>query len=179
MLAFGMNGEPLPVEHGFPVRMLIPGLYGYVSACKWVTGIEASTYDAYDAYWTERDWAAQAPIRLASRIDTPAPLRRFPAGRRPIAAVIARSIYGLALLAVGLALAAGGALTCVLSGAASATAADIQVNSTADIVGVHIVAAWATANPTRVAPMITAPPIVGVPRLVWCEVGPSSRMNWP
>ncbi|WP_448610492.1 molybdopterin-dependent oxidoreductase [Geodermatophilus sp. URMC 60] len=87
MVAFGMNGEPLPVEHGFPVRMLIPGLYGYVSACKWLTGIEASTYDAYDAYWTERDWAARAPIKLAARIDTPAPLRRFPAGRRPIAGV--------------------------------------------------------------------------------------------
>jgi DMSO/TMAO reductase YedYZ molybdopterin-dependent catalytic subunit len=87
MVAFGMNGEPLPVEHGFPVRMLIPGLYGYVSACKWMTGIEASTYGAFDAYWTQRDWAAQAPIRIASRIDTPAPLRRFPAGRRPIAGV--------------------------------------------------------------------------------------------
>ena len=61
MLAFGMNGEPLPVEHGFPVRMLIPGLYGYVSACKWLTGIEATTFDAFDAYWIERDWAAEAP----------------------------------------------------------------------------------------------------------------------
>ncbi|SDM97847.1 DMSO/TMAO reductase YedYZ, molybdopterin-dependent catalytic subunit [Geodermatophilus siccatus] len=87
MIAFGMNGEPLPVEHGFPVRMLIPGLYGYVSACKWMTGIEASTYGAFDAYWTARGWAAQAPIEIASRIDTPAPLRRFPAGRRPIAGV--------------------------------------------------------------------------------------------
>ena len=94
MLAFGMNGEPLPVEHGFPVRMLIPGLYGYVSACKWMTGIEASTYDAYDAYWAERDWAARAPVKLASRIDTPAPLRRFPAGRRPIAGVAWAQIRG-------------------------------------------------------------------------------------
>jgi DMSO/TMAO reductase YedYZ molybdopterin-dependent catalytic subunit len=87
MLAFGMNGEPLPVEHGFPVRMLIPGLYGYVSACKWLTSIEATTYDAFDAYWVERDWAAEGPIKLASRIDTPAPLRQFPAGRRAIAGV--------------------------------------------------------------------------------------------
>ncbi|MEX5719646.1 molybdopterin-dependent oxidoreductase [Geodermatophilus maliterrae] len=87
MIAFGQNGEPLPVEHGFPVRMLIPGLYGYVSACKWMTEIEASTYAAFDAYWTERDWAAQAPIKVFSRIDTPAPLRRFPAGRRPVAGV--------------------------------------------------------------------------------------------
>ena len=87
MLAFGMNGEPLPVEHGFPVRMVIPGLYGYVSACKWLVGIEATTYEAVDAYWVERDWAAQGPIKIASRIDVPAPLRSFPAGRRPIAGV--------------------------------------------------------------------------------------------
>jgi DMSO/TMAO reductase YedYZ molybdopterin-dependent catalytic subunit len=87
MLAFGMNGEPLPVEHGFPVRMIIPGLYGYVSACKWLVGIEATTYEAVDAYWTERDWAAQGPIKVASRIDVPASLRSFPAGRRPIAGV--------------------------------------------------------------------------------------------
>ena len=100
MLAFGMNGEPLPVEHGFPVRMVIPGLYGYVSACKWLTGIEASTYDAFDAYWTERDWAAQAPIRIASRIDTPAPLRRFPAGRRAIAGVAWAQTRGIGAVEV-------------------------------------------------------------------------------
>ena len=81
MLAFGMNGEPLPVEHGFPVRMLIPGLYGYVSACKWLTGIEATTFDAFDAYWVERDWAAEGPIKVASRIDTPALAAQLP--RRP------------------------------------------------------------------------------------------------
>jgi hypothetical protein len=87
MLAFGMNGEPLPVEHGFPVRMVIPGLYGYVSACKWLTGIEAATYEAYDAYWTQRGYAAQAPVKVESRIDTPSPLRAVPAGRRPVAGV--------------------------------------------------------------------------------------------
>jgi len=100
MIAFGMNGEPLPVEHGFPVRMLIPGLYGYVSACKWMVGIEASTYDAYDAYWTERDWAAVAPIKVASRIDTPAPLRRFAAGRRPIAGVAWAQTRGISAVEV-------------------------------------------------------------------------------
>ena len=100
MIAFGMNGEPLPVEHGFPVRMLIPGLYGYVSACKWMTGIEASTYGAFDAYWTQRDWAGQAPIKIASRIDTPAPLRRFPAGRRPIAGVAWAQTRGIGAVEV-------------------------------------------------------------------------------
>jgi DMSO/TMAO reductase YedYZ molybdopterin-dependent catalytic subunit len=87
MLAFGMNGEPLPVEHGFPVRMVIPGLYGYVSACKWLTSIEASTFDAFDAYWVRRGWAQQGPIKVASRIDTPGSDSRFGAGRRAIAGV--------------------------------------------------------------------------------------------
>ncbi|MGY1741408.1 MULTISPECIES: molybdopterin-dependent oxidoreductase [unclassified Blastococcus] len=87
MLAIGMNGEPLPVEHGFPVRMIIPGLYGYVSACKWLAGIEATTFDAYDAYWIQRGWAQEGPIKVASRIDTPAPLREFTAGPRAIAGV--------------------------------------------------------------------------------------------
>jgi DMSO/TMAO reductase YedYZ molybdopterin-dependent catalytic subunit len=100
MIAFGMNGEPLPVEYGFPVRMVIPGLYGYVSACKWMTGIEAATYDAFDAYWTERDWAAQAPIKVSARIDTPAPLRRFPAGRRPIAGVAWAQTRGISAVEV-------------------------------------------------------------------------------
>jgi DMSO/TMAO reductase YedYZ molybdopterin-dependent catalytic subunit len=100
MLAFGMNGEPLPVEHGFPVRMLIPGLYGYVSACKWLTRIEATTYDAFDAYWVERDWAAEGPIKIASRIDTPAPLRSFDAGRRAIAGVAWAQTRGIARVEV-------------------------------------------------------------------------------
>jgi hypothetical protein len=100
MLAFGMNGEPLPVEHGFPVRMLIPGLYGYVSACKWLARIEATTYDAFDAYWTERDWATEGPIKVASRIDTPAPLREFPVGRRAIAGVAWAQTRGIARVEV-------------------------------------------------------------------------------
>ncbi|MGY1673624.1 molybdopterin-dependent oxidoreductase [Geodermatophilus sp. SYSU D00710] len=100
MLAFGMNGEPLPVEHGFPVRMLIPGLYGYVSACKWLTSIEATTFGAFDAYWVRRGWAAEGPVKVASRIDTPAPLRQFPAGRRPIAGVAWAQTRGIARVEV-------------------------------------------------------------------------------
>jgi DMSO/TMAO reductase YedYZ molybdopterin-dependent catalytic subunit len=71
LLAVAMNGEPLPLEHGFPVRMVVPGLYGYVSACKWITEIELSSFDDYDAYWIPRGWAQQAPIKTQSRIDTP------------------------------------------------------------------------------------------------------------
>jgi DMSO/TMAO reductase YedYZ molybdopterin-dependent catalytic subunit len=100
MLAFGMNGAPLPVEHGFPVRMIIPGLYGYASACKWLVRIEATTFDAVDAYWVKRDWATEGPIKVASRIDTPAPLRRFPAGRRAIAGVAWAQTRGIASVEV-------------------------------------------------------------------------------
>ena len=71
MLAVSMNGEPLPLEHGFPVRMLVPGLYGYVSATKWLVELELTTLDAYDADWIQRGWAKEAPIKTQSRIDTP------------------------------------------------------------------------------------------------------------
>jgi DMSO/TMAO reductase YedYZ molybdopterin-dependent catalytic subunit len=71
MLAVGMNGEPLPVDHGFPVRMLVPGLYGYNGAMKWIVDIELTTFDAYDAYWVERGWVREAPIETMARIDTP------------------------------------------------------------------------------------------------------------
>ena len=80
LIAIGMNGEPLPREHGFPVRMVVPGLYGFVSACKWITRMTLTTYDAEQAYWTERDWATDAPIKLSSRIDTPRPLSTSKAG---------------------------------------------------------------------------------------------------
>ncbi|HEY6424135.1 MAG TPA: molybdopterin-dependent oxidoreductase [Pseudonocardiaceae bacterium] len=71
MLAIGMNGEPLPVEHGFPVRMIVPGLYGFVSATKWITDMELTTFDAQQAYWLQRGWAKRAPIKTMSRIDRP------------------------------------------------------------------------------------------------------------
>ncbi|MEU5984123.1 molybdopterin-dependent oxidoreductase [Streptomyces sp. NPDC047434] len=87
LLAFGMNGTPLPFDHGFPVRMLVPGLYGYVSACKWIVDIELTTFDAYDAYWVPRGWAAEAPVKTQSRIDTPRPLSRPKAGTVMVAGV--------------------------------------------------------------------------------------------
>ncbi len=81
MLAIGMNGEALPREHGFPVRMVVPGLYGFVSACKWITRMTLTTYDEQQAYWTERDWATDAPIKVASRIDTPKSFAEVDAGQ--------------------------------------------------------------------------------------------------
>ncbi|MEW2635320.1 molybdopterin-dependent oxidoreductase [Streptomyces sp. NPDC048389] len=87
ILAVGMNGEPLPFDHGFPVRMLVPGLYGYVSACKWIEDIELTTFDAYDPYWVKRKWARRAPIKTQSRIDTPKPFARPAAGPVIVAGV--------------------------------------------------------------------------------------------
>ncbi|PWC05903.1 molybdopterin-dependent oxidoreductase [Agromyces badenianii] len=71
ILAVGMNGAPLPAEHGFPVRMVVPGLYGYVSATKWVVDLEVTRFDAASAYWTDRGWSERGPIKLSSRIDVP------------------------------------------------------------------------------------------------------------
>ncbi|KJY16739.1 MULTISPECIES: molybdopterin-dependent oxidoreductase [Streptomyces] len=87
LLAVGMNGEPLPFDHGFPVRMLVPGLYGYVSACKWITDLELTTYDAYDPYWVKRNWAARAPVKTQARIDTPKAFARPAAGTVMVAGV--------------------------------------------------------------------------------------------
>ncbi|MEU1070943.1 molybdopterin-dependent oxidoreductase, partial [Streptomyces albidoflavus] len=87
ILAVGMNGEPLPFRHGFPVRMVVPGLYGYVSACKWLQELELTTFDAFDPYWVRRDWAREAPIKTQSRIDTPRPFARLRAGTVRVAGV--------------------------------------------------------------------------------------------
>jgi DMSO/TMAO reductase YedYZ molybdopterin-dependent catalytic subunit len=70
LVAFGMNGEPLPLQHGFPVRLIVPGLYGYVSATKWLTEIEVTRFDEFEQYWVPRGYAEQAPIKLMSRIDS-------------------------------------------------------------------------------------------------------------
>lgn len=87
LVAYGMNGEPLPGPHGFPARLVVPGLYGYVSATKWLTAIELTTWEAFDAYWIPRGWAKRAPIKTQSRIDVPRDGRTVKAGRVPIAGV--------------------------------------------------------------------------------------------
>ncbi|MGY6499928.1 MAG: molybdopterin-dependent oxidoreductase [Acidimicrobiales bacterium] len=80
LVAVGMNGEPLPIRNGFPARLVVPGLYGYVSATKWLTEIELTRFDQLDMYWVQRDWSAEGPIKVMSRIDTPRPLARIEAG---------------------------------------------------------------------------------------------------
>lgn len=87
MIAIGMNGEPLPVSHGFPARMVVPGLYGYVSATKWLAELELTTFADFDAYWIRRGWAEQAPIKTQSRIDVPRSGATVPAGSVVVAGV--------------------------------------------------------------------------------------------
>jgi DMSO/TMAO reductase YedYZ molybdopterin-dependent catalytic subunit len=87
ILAVGMNGAPLPVEHGFPVRMVVPGLYGYVSATKWVVDLFVTRFDREVAYWTPRGWAERAPIKTESRIDVPRDGARLAPGRVAVAGV--------------------------------------------------------------------------------------------
>jgi DMSO/TMAO reductase YedYZ molybdopterin-dependent catalytic subunit len=87
MVALTMNGEPLPVQHGFPARLVVPGLYGYVSATKWLKEIELTTWEGYDGYWIPRGWAKEGPIKTQSRIDVPSNGATVPAGPTAIAGV--------------------------------------------------------------------------------------------
>jgi DMSO/TMAO reductase YedYZ molybdopterin-dependent catalytic subunit len=87
LLAVGMNGEPLPVAHGFPVRMVVPGLYGYVSATKWLVELKVTTFAKDAGYWTTRGWSARGPVKLSSRIDVPRSGSQLRAGRVAIAGV--------------------------------------------------------------------------------------------
>jgi DMSO/TMAO reductase YedYZ molybdopterin-dependent catalytic subunit len=87
LLAVAMNGQPLPVAHGFPARMVVPGLYGYVSATKWVTDINVTTFAGNFAYWAQRGWTQQAPIKTESRIDVPNGQSQIKPGRTAVAGV--------------------------------------------------------------------------------------------
>nr|WP_233565756.1 molybdopterin-dependent oxidoreductase [Cellulomonas sp. PhB143] len=96
LLAVGMNGQPLPVEHGFPARLVVPGLYGYVSATKWVTELKVTTFADDVAYWSTRGWTERGPIKLASRIDTPTPGDGTAAGAVAVAGVAWHQHTGVA-----------------------------------------------------------------------------------
>ena len=100
IVAVGMNGEPLPVEHGFPARIVVPGLYGYVSATKWVTELELTTLDEFDAYWVRRGWAKEAPVRTQSRIDVPKGLAQIAPGPTPVAGVAWAQLRGVSKVEV-------------------------------------------------------------------------------
>ena len=100
MIAFGMNGEPLPAAHGFPARLVVPGLYGYVSATKWLAEIELTTWEGFDAYWVPRGWAKEGPIKTQSRIDVPADGRRVEPGPTVVAGVAWAGSRGIARVEV-------------------------------------------------------------------------------
>ena len=102
MIAIGMNGAPLPQEHGFPARVIVPGLFGYVSATKWVTELEFTTLEAFDAYWVPLGWAKEAPILTQSRIDVPSNGASIPAGPTMLAGVAWAPDRGIAKVEVSL-----------------------------------------------------------------------------
>jgi DMSO/TMAO reductase YedYZ molybdopterin-dependent catalytic subunit len=87
LVAVAMNGEALPADHGFPARLIVPGLYGYVSATKWLAEIELTTWEAFDAYWVPLGWAKEAPILTQSRIDTPRDAAQLQPGAVAVAGV--------------------------------------------------------------------------------------------
>jgi DMSO/TMAO reductase YedYZ molybdopterin-dependent catalytic subunit len=101
LLAIGQNGQALLPEHGFPVRVVVPGLYGYVSATKWVVDMYLTTYGADKVYYTQRGWAAEAPIKTESRIDTPKNGATLPTGKNVIAGVAWAEHTGIAAVEVG------------------------------------------------------------------------------
>src|SRR5580700_4891757 len=100
LLAVAMNGTALPVEHGFPARMVVPGLYGYVSATKWVTDIEVTTFASAYAYWATRGWSQQGPIKTESRIDVPVSNSTLAPGRVQVAGVAWAQHKGVAAVEV-------------------------------------------------------------------------------
>jgi DMSO/TMAO reductase YedYZ molybdopterin-dependent catalytic subunit len=87
LVAIGMNGEPLPAEHGFPARLVVPGLYGYVSATKWLSRIRLVTWEGFDGYWIPRGWSKEGPVKTQSRIDSPTVEAAIPTGPAVIAGV--------------------------------------------------------------------------------------------
>jgi DMSO/TMAO reductase YedYZ molybdopterin-dependent catalytic subunit len=102
LLAIAMNGEPLPLEHGFPVRMVVPGLYGYVSATKWLVDLEVTRFDDFSAYWTDRGFDSEAPIKTFSRIDVPTSFAKLDAGPNAVAGVAWAQNVGIAKVEVSL-----------------------------------------------------------------------------
>jgi DMSO/TMAO reductase YedYZ molybdopterin-dependent catalytic subunit len=100
ILAVGMNGEPLPLEHGYPVRMVVPGLYGYVSATKWVTKLKVTRFDQDTAYWTHQGWSARGPVKLSSRIDVPRANASVKAGTVAVAGVAWQQHVGISAVQV-------------------------------------------------------------------------------
>ncbi len=100
LVAIGMNDEMLPPRHGYPARLIVPGLYGYVSATKWLREIELTTWEGFDGYWIPRGWSKEGPIKTQSRIDVPAKGRSVPGGEVSIAGVAWAPLKGISMVEV-------------------------------------------------------------------------------
>jgi hypothetical protein len=100
LVVYAMNGEPLPARNGFPARLLIAGLYGYVSATKWLSEIELTTWEDFDGYWVPRGWSKEGPIKPQSRIDVPRGGAELAAGPQPIAGVAWAPVDGVSQVEV-------------------------------------------------------------------------------
>jgi DMSO/TMAO reductase YedYZ molybdopterin-dependent catalytic subunit len=100
MLAIGMNGEPLPLEHGYPVRMVVPGLYGFVSATKWVVDLEVTRFADSKAYWTQRGWSERGPIKTMARVEVPKSFAVVKAGRVAVGGTAWAQTRGIAKVEV-------------------------------------------------------------------------------
>ena len=142
LLAVAMNGEPLPLEHGFPVRMVVPGLYGYVSATKWLVDLEVTRFDDFDAFWTGKGWAEEGPVRTQSRIDVPRSNHRVMAGPVRVGGVAWAQHTGVEKVEVRL---DGGPWTPVELGRVPSTDTWVQWAGTVEAdAGVHTLAVRAT-----------------------------------
>jgi len=102
LLVVGMNGEPLPVRHGFPARLVIAGLYGYVSATKWLEEIHLTTWESFNGYWINLGWSKEGPMKTMSRIDVPAHRARIDAGPTPVAGVAWAPVRGIRAVEVAI-----------------------------------------------------------------------------
>jgi DMSO/TMAO reductase YedYZ molybdopterin-dependent catalytic subunit len=144
MLTVAMNGEPLPIEHGFPVRTLVPGLYGYVSACKWVVDMEVTRFEDISAYWTQRGWGEQGPVKMSSRIDAPKNGDELDAGSQRVGGVAWAQHTGISAVEVSL---DGGAWQSAETGDAGTVDCWVQWTTTLTVgEGDHVLRVRATDN---------------------------------
>lgn len=100
LVAYAMNGELLPIQHGFPARLVVSGLYGYVSATKWLREIRLTTWEAEDGYWMPRGWSKEGPVKMASRIDLPRRGERLQAGTTVVAGIALAPSIGISAVEV-------------------------------------------------------------------------------
>jgi hypothetical protein len=157
LIAIRMNGQPLPFEHGFPARLVVPGLYGYVSACKWVTELKVTTFAADEGYWTPRGWSARGPIKTESRIDVPQPFTNLPAGTVAVAGVAWAQHRGISKVEVQVD--DGPWQTARLAADASIDAWRQWVYEWPATRGSHTIRVRATDGTGEVQTAVTAPPV--------------------